>query len=379
MLRLLFAVLVLALVIPNYTQAETLTAKQIFAFASPSVVKIKTKRGAKSIQGSGVVLSRPGDDSYVITNAHVAGGADEVTVIVKGIQITGKIIASSEHRDLAVILIKSVKLEGAKYLSAKDDQAAEVGDRVYAIGSPSGLTNTLSEGLVSGLRQRDGVSLIQTTASISPGSSGGGLFNKYGKLIGITTFKIAKGENLNFAIDVRQVDALISGEASERNKTDTVQEKEAKANQEMEAEANLTRIHSDWYEVVNSAGFRKWMTTLPTDEQDKLNQSWDWRFISQKITQYKKSQFRLICQMRDYKGNPDERSYEINETAQTVNGRSAYIDATKITQKLVTSSGAVFNMSISRLSGLITVDDDRYGRAMDGKCKRFSGTDKSAF
>ena len=76
----------------------------------------------------------------------------------------------------------------------------KVGEEVYTIGSPSGLENTLGQGIVSGLRRLDGQRLVQTTAQISPGSSGGGLFDKSGNLIGITTFKLQESEGLNFAI-----------------------------------------------------------------------------------------------------------------------------------------------------------------------------------
>ena len=77
-----------------------------------------------------------------------------------------------------------------------------VGERVYAIGCPSGLDLTLSEGLVSGLRRKDGIAYVQTSASISPGSSGGALLDEYGNLIGITSFYLKDAQNLNFAISV---------------------------------------------------------------------------------------------------------------------------------------------------------------------------------
>jgi serine protease Do len=75
-----------------------------------------------------------------------------------------------------------------------------VGERVFTVGSPRGLENTLTEGIVSGLRTRRGLSLIQISAPISAGSSGGGLFDAAGNLIGITTFGLRDTQNLNFAI-----------------------------------------------------------------------------------------------------------------------------------------------------------------------------------
>ncbi len=75
-----------------------------------------------------------------------------------------------------------------------------MGDPVYTVGAPSGLDRTLGDGLISGLRSGEGRHYIQTTAPISPGSSGGGLFDENGNLIGITTLYIEEGQALNFAI-----------------------------------------------------------------------------------------------------------------------------------------------------------------------------------
>jgi predicted RNA-binding protein YlqC (UPF0109 family) len=75
-----------------------------------------------------------------------------------------------------------------------------VGERVYAIGAPEGFDLTLSEGLISGLRRLGNTNVIQTTAPISHGSSGGGLFDSEGRLIGITTYFMQEGQSLNFAI-----------------------------------------------------------------------------------------------------------------------------------------------------------------------------------
>src|SRR5439155_9860037 len=76
-----------------------------------------------------------------------------------------------------------------------------VGEHVFAIGAPRGLERTLSEGLLSGLRHQPGRNLVQTSAAISPGSSGGGLFDERGNLIGITTMQlIGVAQNLNFAV-----------------------------------------------------------------------------------------------------------------------------------------------------------------------------------
>ena len=79
-------------------------------------------------------------------------------------------------------------------------QYVRTGQKVFAIGAPQGLELTISEGIVSSLRETKLGTVIQTTAPISPGSSGGGLFNVSGQLIGITTFQSKTGQNLNFAV-----------------------------------------------------------------------------------------------------------------------------------------------------------------------------------
>ena len=86
-----------------------------------------------------------------------------------------------------------------------------VGQRVYSVGSPRGLELTIAEGLVSGLRQEDGIPLpvIQTSAPLSPGSSGGGLFDEYGRVIGITTKGLIDSQNLNFAMPVELINVIL--------------------------------------------------------------------------------------------------------------------------------------------------------------------------
>jgi S1-C subfamily serine protease len=79
-----------------------------------------------------------------------------------------------------------------------------VGERAYSVGTPSGLEQTLGEGLISGLREDKGIKLVQTSAPISPGSSGGGLFDASGNLIGITTFMLRETQSLNFAIAAQE-------------------------------------------------------------------------------------------------------------------------------------------------------------------------------
>ena len=89
---------------------------------------------------------------------------------------------------------------GASAVAVGSVTSLRTGQRVYAIGAPAGLELTISEGIVSALRKVDDGTVIQTTAPISPGSSGGGLFDMSGRLVGIMTFQHRYGQNLNFAL-----------------------------------------------------------------------------------------------------------------------------------------------------------------------------------
>ena len=103
---------------------------------------------------------------------------------------------------------RSGKRSTAPAIQRSNNRDLRVGQRVYAIGAPQGLELTLSDGLISGLRDAAGAQIIQTSAAISPGSSGGGLFDDAGELIGVTTFQTKTGQNLIFAIPVEWIDQL---------------------------------------------------------------------------------------------------------------------------------------------------------------------------
>jgi S1-C subfamily serine protease len=147
-------------------------------------------------QGSAVAVAR----DTVLTNCHVVRNRPEVFLVVGGQQKKARVTGARVDADACVLRIEESIL--APVAGVKSASEVRVGEEVLAIGSPSGFTNTLSVGIVSQHRQHGGTSYIQTTAQISPGSSGGGLFDKFGNLIGITTFKVSDAEGLNFAVAV---------------------------------------------------------------------------------------------------------------------------------------------------------------------------------
>ncbi|MGH7442102.1 MAG: trypsin-like peptidase domain-containing protein, partial [bacterium] len=157
--------------------------------------------GKATTLGSGVVVA-PG---LVITNRHVIKGGVSFRVEHDGKKWPARLVRVDPDHDLAELSVAGLSASPAKL---RDSSKLAVGEKVYAIGSPEGLELTISEGLISGLRDFDGEPVIQTSAAISPGSSGGGLFDAEGRLVGITTFYLKEGQSLNFALPAEWTVAL---------------------------------------------------------------------------------------------------------------------------------------------------------------------------
>lgn len=193
MLRSLAIVLLLAAA-PARAAAPGKSPEQIYQQASQSVVVIHALDGeGKPFNlGSGVVTSR----ETVTTNCHVVEDAARIEVTYQGSVFTATPEAANQDRDVCQIRVPQLNAPRAVLGTAR----LRVGQRVYAIGAPEGLELTFSEGIVSSLRDFEGSQYIQTSAAISQGSSGGGLFDVEGRLVGITAFFISEGQNLNFAL-----------------------------------------------------------------------------------------------------------------------------------------------------------------------------------
>jgi len=213
--------------------ASTFSKAQIIELTAPSVVGIDTfytatagsfgfgrssgtDENGQQVQagsGSGIVLT---SDGYIITCKHVVDGAETIKVILNDdTEYEATLIGSDARSDLAVLKIEAVGLTPA---TLGDSDMLTVGEEVIAIGNPLGeLRGTATSGIVSAL-SRDvmvgsvDMSLIQTDAAISPGNSGGGLFNSSGSLIGIVNAKASSSnaEGLGFAIPVSSVRTIIS-------------------------------------------------------------------------------------------------------------------------------------------------------------------------
>jgi hypothetical protein len=173
-------------------------ATKVFRKVSPSVVVIRTfdVNGEPVALGSGVALS----SGLIITNNHVTSSASTYRVVQRAQSWTAQLTWQDQNHDLSLLSVTSHSFQG---VSTRNVEDLSIGEEVFAIGAPEGLELSISEGIISGLRTVDeDFAMIQTTAAISHGSSGGGLFDTHGNLIGITRGFLGEGQNLNFAIPV---------------------------------------------------------------------------------------------------------------------------------------------------------------------------------
>ena len=199
------------------TDGTGMSVQQIASVVSPSVVAITTEQMSSSqtwfggyyVQsgaGSGVIISQ---DGYILTCAHVVSGATSVKVQLNGSDESydATVVGQDSTSDIAVLKIDATGLTPAVI---GDSDALAVGEVAVAVGNPLGtLSNTVTDGVVSALNrqvtvQDNDMTLIQTDASISPGNSGGGLFNASGELIGIVNAKssYSEAEGIGFAIPI---------------------------------------------------------------------------------------------------------------------------------------------------------------------------------
>lgn len=182
--------------------AAALEPEALFSKVSGSVWAVRTfdaqERPLRA--GSAVVIAA----GRLVTNCHVLAKASSFVIKQDNVTYGATLEFPDPARDLCQIKVANFTAPPVVLAPAG---SARVGQRVYAVGNPRGLENTLSEGILSGLRGGGGAGepearLLQTTAAISPGSSGGGLFDSEGRLLGITSFGARDGGSLNFAMPV---------------------------------------------------------------------------------------------------------------------------------------------------------------------------------
>lgn len=194
-----------ALVLNSLITVDSATSElspiEVYRKSSPSVYVIyaisgdkKSIEGSSRSQGSAVAIS----ETDAVTNCHVLEGS-RAAFLKRGDEYSRvELIAADADTDRCIIRSQDIALIPISAVRRQGKLA--VGERVYSIGAPRGLEKTLGEGLVSGVRHDRGITYVQTSAPISPGSSGGGLFDGEGNLVGITTFLLNESQSLNFAI-----------------------------------------------------------------------------------------------------------------------------------------------------------------------------------
>ena len=205
--------------VPGETTVDSgvLSWQEVYERVIPSVVSVVCSDSYTSSSGTGVIMDTRG---YVITNAHVVENAQFIQVILHDNRtVTARCLGMDPISDLAVLYIQATGLTAAEF---GDSDALRVGDEVVAIGDPLGveLRGTMTDGIISAIN-RDlevngrSMSLLQTTAALNNGNSGGPLVNCYGQVVGINTMKIgdyasSSGvEGLGFAIPMSTVKGVV--------------------------------------------------------------------------------------------------------------------------------------------------------------------------
>ena len=197
-----------------------LSYEEIYNRCAPSIVSLTTSSRHGANTGTGIILT---EDGYILTNAHVVAGGTHVEVVTFDNRIaTAKLVGFDADEDLAVLKIDLIDLTPARF---GDSNELNIGQQVAAIGDSLGYRSTITDGIISSL-DRDvevddvTMTLIQTSAAINFGNSGGALIDRFGRVVGITTIKIVSGdgsaESLGFAIPSVRVkyvaDRLIDGQ-----------------------------------------------------------------------------------------------------------------------------------------------------------------------
>jgi S1-C subfamily serine protease len=185
--------------------AANIALEDVISRAMPAVVRVETS----SALGSGFFVA----PATVLTNVHVVFGNTTVTVRLQdGRAVQGRVEAAAPEYDIAVV--KVTEADGVRTpLPIGSALRTRPGQDVVALGSPLGLQNTVTRGIVSALRQVGSVMLVQTDAAINPGNSGGPLLDRTGHVVGITTMAVKPGvgQGLSFAVAIEHAQALLEG------------------------------------------------------------------------------------------------------------------------------------------------------------------------
>jgi V8-like Glu-specific endopeptidase len=201
-------------------EAPLQPVEELVTGSMPAVVTVETPDGT----GSGFFVS----SDTALTNKHVVQSFEAVTLRTStGGRMSARVDRSSWDVDLAVLKV-AVANPTQKALPLALVSDVRVGSEVIAIGSPLGLSNTVTRGIVSAVRELDGVDVVQTDAAINPGNSGGPLIDRRGRVVGVNTLKIS-GRNLQsigFAVSVQYVRRMLGADFTMRSERDATRQQE---------------------------------------------------------------------------------------------------------------------------------------------------------
>ncbi len=200
----------------NSQRGEDLTAAELYRKVNPSVVTVVAEENQGASVGTGIIMT---SDGYILTNAHVISGGKTCWIALDtGVTYDVQLVGFDEEEDLAVL--KAVDAKDLPAAEFGDSDQLVVGDKAYAIGNPLGveLRGTLTDGIISAVDRQIQVgtgtmTVIQTTAALNNGNSGGPLINAAGQIIGVNTLKMSNSgwegeatvEGLGFALPISSV------------------------------------------------------------------------------------------------------------------------------------------------------------------------------
>jgi Flp pilus assembly protein TadD len=268
-MTILGALLLVAILIPALCLAQ---AEKIFSQHNKAVVVVMTYDGAnKGIsQGSGFIVRQ---DGVIVTNYHVISDAKSIKIkAANKVFNVDYIIDLDKENDIAILKVNASNMP---IVILGDFRKTKIGEKIYVISSPKGLENTISDGILSGKREdEDDKTILQITAPISPGSSGGPVFNQNGQVIGVATFLLKESQNLNFAMPVdgikdkittKKVAAIKSKQIENYSKTSEywynlgiIYGKSGKLQEAMDAFKEAIHIKPDYAEAHNGLGSAYW-------------------------------------------------------------------------------------------------------------------------
>jgi hypothetical protein len=248
----------------------------------------------------------------------------------------------------------------------------KVGEKVFAIGSPLGLENSISEGIISGKRGQNDVLLLQTTTPVSQGSSGGGLFDAKGRFVGVTTFKLVEGENLNFAVDaelIAEIDsaqqaamALVSCKMPERFSKDKI---DALTEWLLKAPGGISKKLSSMVKLQKS------FEVCKDSEQifEQFSKAQGSKTTKATTEPRNKSEIvRLVCTLAGAHGDyRHDESFDLDYTNKTVNRHPAQFTDTEIRWR-ETRGNTKYYFTLNRYSASIWISTEQFSGLYFGKC-----------